>query len=70
MKLKEIFKYLKPNERISITGEYGLIVDPIEFKEIKLMDAYEVLDDEILSVYYDKEDNSLTIELIIDDEDD
>ena len=66
MKFKELMTLLRPNERISITNELGLICGPKLFKDITLSEGYEILDDEVMEVYYDREDDSLTIDLALE----
>ena len=66
MKLKEFFTYLKPDERISIVDNFGLIVEPVEYQKMSYVDVREVLDAEVMQVSYDHEDNSLTITIDYD----
>lgn len=61
MKLKEFFTYLNPYECISIVDEYGYVVTPINYRDLKYTDIYECLDLEVLQIGYDKDDDSLTI---------
>ena len=70
MKLKEFFMYLKPDEVISIVDEYGTIVEPVEYQKMPYVDVREVLDAEVVQVYYDSGDSSLTIDVALDEEDD
>ena len=66
MKLKEFFTYLKPDERISIVDNFGLIVEPVEYQKMSYVDVREVLDAEVMQVGFDHEDNSLTITIDYD----
>lgn len=61
MKLKEFFMYLNPYETISIVDEYGYVITPINYRDLKYTDIYECLDAEVLQIGYDKDDDSLTI---------
>lgn len=61
MKLKEFFTYLNPYETISIVDEYGYVIAPINYRDLKYTDIYECLDTEVLQIGYDKDDDSLTI---------
>lgn len=70
MKLKEFFTYLKPDEVISVTDEYGTIVEPVEYQKMPYIEVKEYLDAEVVQVYYDSGDNSLTIDVALDDEED
>lgn len=70
MKLKEFFTYLRPDEEISIVDEYGTIVEPVEYQKMPYIEVNEYLDAEVVQVYYDKGDSSLTIEVTLDDEED
>ena len=71
MKLKEFFTYLKPDEIISIVDEYGTIVEPVEYQKMPYIEVNEYLDAEVVQVYYDSGDSSLTIDVIAEqDEDD
>lgn len=71
MKLREFFIYLQPDERISIVNEYGYIVTPTNYAELKFLDISENLNAEVMQVSYDKYDNSLTITIdVITEEDD
>lgn len=70
MKLAEFFNYLKPDERISIVDEYGTIVEPVEYQEMPYFKVSESLDAEVTQVYYDSGDNSLTIEITFEEEED
>lgn len=69
MKLKEFFTYLKPDEVISIVDEFGVIVEPVEYQKMPYVEVSENLDAEVVQVYYDSGDNSLTIEIAFDEED-
>lgn len=69
MILKEFFKYLKPDEVISIVDEFGLYIEPVEYQKLPYASVSESLGAEVIQVSYDHEDNSLTI-TIADDEDD
>ena len=66
MKLKEFFTYLKPDEVISIVDNFGLIVEPVEYQKMSYVDVREVLDAEVMQVGFDHEDNSLTITIDYD----
>ena len=66
MKLVEFFSYLKPDEVISIVDNFGLIVEPVEYQKMSYVEVREVLDAEVMQVGFDKEDNSLTIEIDYD----
>lgn len=68
MKLKEFFKYLKPTEVISIVGDFGLIVEPVEYQKLHYIKVSEILDAAVMQVSYDHEDKSLTIEIADYDE--
>jgi hypothetical protein len=69
MKLAEFFDYIKPTEVISIVDdEFGIVVDPIAYQDLKYIEVYEVLDANIIQVSYDHDDNSLTITIAFDDE--
>ena len=70
MKLAEFFTYLKPDEVISVVDQYGTMVEPIEYQKMTYIEVRESLDAEVVQVYYDSGDNSLTIEIIFDEEDD
>jgi hypothetical protein len=70
MKLKEFFMYLKPDEVISVTDEYGTIVEPVEYQKMPYIEVNEYLDAEVVQVYYDSGDNSLTIDVALDEEED
>lgn len=73
MKLKEFFTYLNPYETISIVDEYGYVITPINYRDLKYTDIYECLDEEVLQISYDKDDDSLTITIDVtaeQDEDD
>ena len=70
MKLKEFFTYLKPDEVISIVDEFGVIVEPVEYQKMPYVEVKESLDAEVMQVYYDSGDNSLTIEIAFDEEED
>ena len=66
MKLKEFFTYLKPDEVISIVDNFGLIVEPVEYQKMSYVDVREVLDAEVMQIEFDHEDNSLTITIDYD----
>lgn len=70
MKLKEFFTYLKPDEVISIVDEYGTIVEPVEYQKMPYIEVRESLDAIVTQVYYDSGDNSLTIDIAFDEEED
>ena len=70
MKLKEFFMYLKPDEVISIVDEYGTIVEPVEYQKMPYIEVNEYLDAEVVQVYYDSGDSSLTIDVALDEEED
>ena len=72
MKLKEFFTYLKPDEVISIVDEFGVIVKPVEYQKMPYVEVSESLDAdaEVVQVYYDSGDSSLTIEITFDEEED
>lgn len=61
MTLAEFFKYLKPNEVISIVDDFGLIVEPVEYQKLPYVEVSESLDAAVMQVSYDHEDDSLTI---------
>lgn len=67
MKLVEFFSYLKPDEVISVVDQYGTMVEPIEYQKMTYIEVKESLDAEVVQVYYDSGDNSLTIEIVFDD---
>ena len=70
MKLVEFFKYLKQTEVISIVDEFGLYIEPVQYKNLPYTAVKDILGAEVIQVSYDHEDNSLTIEIAFDDEDD
>ena len=67
MKLMEFFKYLKPTEVISIVDDYGLYVEPVQYKNLTYALVSESLGAEVIQVSYDHDDNSLTITIAFDD---
>ena len=68
MKLKEFFMYLKPDEVISIVDDFGLYIEPVEYQKLPYTAVNESLDAEVVQVWYDHDDNSLTITIAFDDE--
>ena len=68
MKLVEFFKYLKPTEVISIADDAGwLVVRPVQYQNLKYSSVSNSLNANVIQVYYDNEDESLTITITFDD---
>lgn len=67
MKLVEFFRYLKLDEVISIVDDYGLYIEPVQYKNLSYTAVKDVLGAEVIQVSYDHDDNSLTITIVFDD---
>ena len=63
MKLKELLKVTRPDTVVCVFDDMGAYNDPAPLREIGVPALIHELEREIISVYYDSDDNSLSIEL-------
>lgn len=63
MKLKELLKVIKPDTVVCVFDDMGSYNDPKPLKEIGVSTLIRELERKVISVFYDPDDNSLSIEL-------
>lgn len=63
MELKELLKVLKYDTVVCVVDDMGPLTDPVPLNEIGISTLIHELEREIKCVFFDPEDNSITIEL-------
>lgn len=63
MKLKELLKVIKPDTVVCVFDDMGAHNDPKPLREIGVPTLIHELEREVVSVFYDHDDDSLSIEL-------
>lgn len=63
MKLKELLKVIKPDTVVCVFDDMGAYNDPKPLREIGVPTLIHELEREVVSVFYDHDDDSLSIEL-------
>ncbi len=63
MKLKDFLETIDSNTRVSICSDLGPIVDAKSAVEIPAISVIYYLNAPVSRIYYDKDDDSITLEL-------
>ncbi len=63
MTLKDFLEIVDRDTRVSVCSDLGPIVDAKPAGEIPVRDVIYVLNAPVLRIYYDKDDDSVTLEL-------
>lgn len=63
MTLKDFLETVDRDTRVSICSDLGPIVDAKPTGEITILSILYVLNAPVLRIYYDKDDDSITLEL-------
>lgn len=63
MKLKDLLEVICRDQRICVVDNFGPHNDPAPLNEVPITSLISSVDREVVTIYYDNDDNTITIEL-------
>lgn len=63
MKLKELLRVIKRSQKVSIFDSYGELCEADDVGNLHLIPLMDSINRKVINVFYDSNDNSISIEL-------
>lgn len=63
MKLKELLRVIKRSQKVSIFDSCGELCEADDVGNLRLVELMSDIDRKVINVFYDSNDNSISIEL-------